>query len=146
MAPTAAGCRPTLLSSRPAQLRRARRRLVLRRADGRLETRRAPARPRCSTNDCTTVAPNNHAAMGPGPGAGGAPGQPGLPPVGPDEQRLSAATGRVSHDAWNAIGRLAQIDPAGRGEAELIAHIQDIFRAFRALLSDLKMAVDEQET
>jgi hypothetical protein len=84
--------------------------------------------------------------MGPGPGPGAGPPQTGLPPVGPDEQRLSAATGRVSKDAWNAIGRLAQVDPTGPGEAQLIAHIQDIFRAFRALLSDLKMAVDEQET
>lgn len=71
-------------------------------------------------------------------------GQGPLPPVGPDEQRLSDAAGRVASDAARAIGQLASSD--GSGEIELSALIQDIFRAFRALLSDLKMAVDEQDT
>ena len=70
---------------------------------------------------------------------------PTLPPVGPEEQQLSAAAGRVSSDGWRAIQRLAGADGSS-GEIETIAHIQDIFRHFRALLSDLKMAMDEQET
>jgi hypothetical protein len=69
----------------------------------------------------------------------------GLPPVGPDESRLSAAAGRVAGDVAAAIGRLAGSDGSS-GEAEAVAHIQDIFRHFRALISDLKMAVDEQDT
>jgi hypothetical protein len=75
---------------------------------------------------------------------GGLCAPPGLPPVGPDEQRLSSAAGRVAGDAWAEIGRLAQGD--GSGEQHHVAHIQDIFRHFRSLLSDLKMAVDEQDT
>ena len=67
-----------------------------------------------------------------------------LPPVGQDEQRLSEAAGRVAADAGRAIAQLAGCQ--GNGEIELNAHVQDIFRAFRALLSDMKMAVDEQET
>ncbi len=68
----------------------------------------------------------------------------GLPPVGPDEQRLSDAAGRVALDAQRAIAQLAGC--AGNGEVELSAHIQDVFRAFRGLISDMQMAVDEQET
>lgn len=75
--------------------------------------------------------------MGPGPG------QQGLPPVGPEEQQLSAATARVASDGWRAIAHLAESDGS---TGEIDAHIQDIFRHFRALISDLRMAVDEQET
>jgi hypothetical protein len=87
------------------------------------------------------------ARMGPGPPPMQQQQQqpPGLPPVGPDEQRLSAAAGRASADVFGAIQRLAGADPAA-GEIETTAHIQDIFRALRALLSDIKMAVDEQDT
>lgn len=70
--------------------------------------------------------------------------QGSLPPVGPEEQRLSEAAGRAAADAQRAIAQLAGCQ--GNGESELSAHIQDIFRALRALISDMKMAVDEQET
>jgi hypothetical protein len=72
-------------------------------------------------------------------------GQPLLPAVGADEQQLSAAAGRVAGDAWSVITRLAESDGSS-DELSTVALVQDIFRHFRALLSDMKMAVNEQET
>ena len=68
-----------------------------------------------------------------------------LPAVGADEQQLSDAAARVAGDAWGVISRLAESDGSS-DEIATVALIQDIFRHFRGLLSDMKMAVDEQET
>ena len=108
----------------------------------------------CLSKPFHTYCARSISSMGPGPG--GAPHmaapmaapvqQQGLPPVGQMEHQVSQAAGLVTNEAMQAIGRLAQADPTSNFEVEATAHIQELFRRLRAAISDLKMAVDEQET
>lgn len=87
-------------------------------------------------------APSAHVAPGPPPQ------QPqGLPPVGREERAVSDAASQAVAEAMALIERLGREDGLNpRFEAEASAQVQERFRKLREAISDLGMAVEEQDT